>query len=80
MLGHVPKVAHCTASTLSVLTLAAAGQGLALVPEPLRHVSIPGLVYRPLDATELSASLMLLSRQNENTGAVNAFLRMARET
>lgn len=80
MLGHVPKVAHCTASTLGVLTLVAAGQGLALVPEPLRHVSIPGLVYRPLDATELSANLMLLSRQNENTGAVNAFLRMARET
>ncbi|ECI0416180.1 LysR family transcriptional regulator [Salmonella enterica subsp. salamae] len=80
MLGHVPKVAHCTASTLGVLTLAAAGQGLALVPEPLRHVAIPGLVYRPLDTTKLSANLMLLSRQNENNGAVNAFLRMARET
>lgn len=79
VLGHVPKVAHCTASTLSVLTLAAAGQGLALVPEPLRHVAIPGLVYRPLDATELSANLMLLSRQKENNGAVSAFLRIARE-
>ncbi|ASG88828.1 LysR family transcriptional regulator [Salmonella enterica subsp. salamae] len=79
MLGHVPKVAHCTASTLSVLTLAAAGQGLALVPEPLSHVSIPGLVYRSLDTTKLSANLMLLSRQKENNGAVNAFLRMARE-
>lgn len=73
MLGHVPKVAHCTASTLSVLTLAAAGQGLALVPEPLSHVSIPGLVYRSLDTTKLSANLMLLSRQKENNGAVNAF-------
>ncbi|ECC1694560.1 LysR family transcriptional regulator [Salmonella enterica subsp. salamae] len=79
MLGHVPKVAHCTASTLSVLTLAAAGLGLALVPEPLSHVSIPGLVYRSLDTTKLSANLMLLSRQKENNGAVNAFLRMARE-
>ncbi len=79
MLGYVPKVAHCTASTLSVLTLAAAGQGLALVPEPLSHVSIPGLVYRSLDTTKLSANLMLLSRQKENNGAVNAFLRMARE-
>ncbi|HCL5250582.1 TPA: LysR family transcriptional regulator [Salmonella enterica] len=79
MLGHVPKVAHCTASTLSVLTLAAAGQGLALVPEPLSHVSIPGLVYRSLDTTKLAANLMLLSRQKENNGAVNAFLRMARE-
>ncbi len=79
ILGHVPHVAHCTASTLSVLALAAAGQGLALVPEPLMRVSIPGLVYRPLDEPELSANLMLISREKENNGAVQAFLGIARE-
>lgn len=79
IMGHAPRIAHCTASTLSVLALAAAGQGLALVPDPLKHVSIPGLVYRPLDASELSANLMLISRQNENNGAVQAFLQIARE-
>ncbi|HCL5074342.1 TPA: LysR family transcriptional regulator [Salmonella enterica] len=79
ILGHIPRIAHCTASTLSVLALAAAGQGLALVPEPLMHVTIPGLVYRPLDAPELAANLMLISRREENNGAVQAFLRIARE-
>lgn len=79
ILGHSPRTAHCTASTLSVLALAAAGQGLALVPEPLMNVTIPGLVYRPLDAEALSANLMLISRQNENNGAVHAFLKIARE-
>lgn len=79
IMGHTPRIAHCTASTLSVLALAAAGQGLALVPDPLKHVSIPGLVYRPLDAPELSANLMLISRQKENNGAVQAFLQIARE-
>lgn len=79
IMGHAPRIAHCTASTLSVLALAAAGQGLALVPDPLKHVSIPGLVYRPLDAPELSANLMLISRRNENNGAVQAFLQIARE-
>ena len=78
IMGHVPHVAHCTSSTLSVLALAAAGQGLALVPEPLMHIAIPGLVYRPLDAPELSANLMLLSRKNDNNGAVKAFLEIAR--
>lgn len=62
-----------------MLALAAAGQGLALVPDPLQHVNIPGLVYRPLDAPELSANLMLISRQQENKGAVQAFLQIARE-
>ncbi|MBA7847826.1 LysR family transcriptional regulator [Klebsiella sp. RHBSTW-00484] len=79
IMGHAPRIAHCTASTLSVLALAAAGQGLALVPDPLKHVSIPGLVYRPLDAPELSANLMLISRRQENNGAVQAFLQIARE-
>lgn len=79
IMGHAPRIAHCTASTLSVLALAAAGQGLALVPDPLKHVSIPGLVYRPLDASELSANLMLISRRQENNGAVQAFLQIARE-
>lgn len=79
IMGHAPRIAHCTASTLSLLALAAAGQGLALVPDPLKHVSIPGLVYRPLDASELSANLMLISRRKENNGAVQAFLQIARE-
>ncbi|MBA7934631.1 LysR family transcriptional regulator [Klebsiella sp. RHBSTW-00215] len=79
IMGHAPRIAHCTASTLSVLALAAAGQGLALVPDPLKHVSIPGLVYRPLDASELSANLMLISRRKVNNGAVQAFLQIARE-
>jgi len=79
ILGRAPQIAHLTSSTLSVLTLAAAGQGLALVPEPLMSISIPGLVYLPLDAPELSANLMLVSRKIENSGAVKAFLSIARE-
>ena len=78
LLGSEPNVAHRTASTLSVLALAAAGLGLALVPVPLTQVSIPGLVYKALDAPELSARLLLLSRREESSGAVLAFLGLAR--
>ncbi len=78
LLGHDPHISHCSASSLSVLTLAAAGQGLALVPEPLMHISVPGVVYRPLDVAELAANLMLVSRKEANNGAVMAFLAIAR--
>lgn len=78
LLGHNPHISHCSASSLSVLTLAAAGQGLALVPEPLMHISVPGVVYRPLDVPELAANLMLVSRKEANNGAVKAFLAIAR--
>lgn len=78
MLGHPPNIAHRTASTLSVLALAAAGLGIALVPEPLEQVHIPGLVYCVLDEPELAANLMLVSRTGETNGAACAFLALAR--
>ncbi|WGS55173.1 LysR substrate-binding domain-containing protein (plasmid) [Paraburkholderia sp. D15] len=78
-LGHEPRIAHRAASTLGVLALAASGLGLALVPQPLANVAIPDLVYRPLDASSLTADLTLLSRVDESGGAVNAFLSLARE-
>ena len=79
LLGLIPEVSHCSSSSLSVLALAAAGQGLALVPEPLMNITIPGLTYRPLDAPQLAANLMLISRRRDNNGAVEAFLGIARD-
>ena len=79
MLGHTPNIAHRTSSTLSVLALAAAGMGIALVPEPLEQVHIPGLIYRKLEEPDLAANLMLVSRAGETNGAACTFLAMARE-
>lgn len=70
------RVAHPSASTLSVLALAAAGLGLALVPAPVQQVAIPGLVYRSLNAPELMANLLLISRKEETSGAVKAYLAL----
>ncbi|KGT95051.1 LysR family transcriptional regulator [Erwinia typographi] len=70
------RVAHRSASTLSVLALAAAGLGLALVPAPVQQVAIPGLVYRSLNAPELMANLLLISREEETSGAVTAYLAL----
>ncbi len=52
--------------------------GVALVPEPLMQLSIPGVVYRRLDEMEQHADLLLVSRNDETGGAVRAFLRVAR--
>ncbi|WP_132589361.1 LysR substrate-binding domain-containing protein [Pseudomonas aeruginosa] len=76
-LGREPKV-HRTSSTLSVLALVAAGMGVALVPEPLMQVRIPGVVYRHLDDLQQPADLLLVSRNGEGGGAVRAFLGIAR--
>ncbi|RJT36277.1 LysR substrate-binding domain-containing protein [Rahnella woolbedingensis] len=76
-LGERFHVAHRSNSTLSVLAIAAAGLGLALIPAPLQQVNIPGLVYRNLNAQELTANLVMISRMQEPGNAVSAYLAMA---
>ena len=76
--GSEPHVAHRVSSTLSVLALAAAGLGLALVPQPTTQVSIPNITYRPMREEPMAADLVLVSRPNDTSGAVRAFLALAR--
>ena len=73
-MGDRLNIAQHSSSTLSVLAIAAAGLGVALIPAPLEQVHIPGLTYRPLDDIELSANLMLISREQEPSEAVKAFI------
>ncbi|HDG1677056.1 TPA: LysR family transcriptional regulator [Kluyvera ascorbata] len=77
-MGDRLNIAQRSSSTLSVLAIAAAGLGVALIPAPLEQVHIPGLTYRPLDDIELSANLMLISRGQEPSAAVKAFIRGAK--
>lgn len=77
-MGDRLNIAQRSSSTLSVLAIAAAGLGVALIPAPLEQVHIPGLTYRPLDDIELSANLVLISRGQEPSAAVKAFIRGAK--
>lgn len=73
-LGARCRIAYRSGSTLSTLAIAATGLGLALIPAPLQQVHIPGLVYRPLNEPELTANLVVISRQCESGAAVSAYL------
>lgn len=79
-LGDKLRVAHRGGSTLSVLAIAATGLGLALIPSPLQQVTIPGLVYRPVDEPSFSANLMMVHRTSEPNKAVEAYLALAGQT
>ena len=79
VLGTEPQIAYRANTTLSVLALVAAGFGIALVPEPLTQLAIPGVVYKKFNEKALSANLMLLSRTEETNATVKAFLALVRE-
>lgn len=79
LLGDSLNIAWRISSSLSVLAMAGAGLGIALVPAPLAQVAIPGVVYRVLDSKELSANLMMVSRKDETSAAVIAYLNHSRQ-
>lgn len=79
LLGDALHIAYRISSSLSVLAMAGAGLGIALVPAPLAQVAIPGVVYRVLDSKELAANLMMVSRKDEPSAAVIAYLNHTRK-
>ena len=79
LLGDSLNIAWRISSSLSILAMAGAGLGIALVPAPLAQVAIPGVVYRVLDSKELSANLMMVSRKDETSAAVIAYLNHSRQ-
>jgi DNA-binding transcriptional LysR family regulator len=78
LLGEEPRILHHAPNTVTVLTLAAAGTGLALVPASLETVNIPNIAYRPLADFSAHWELVLVSRRNEPSAAVQRFIEIAR--
>jgi DNA-binding transcriptional LysR family regulator len=78
LLGRKPRVLHYVPNTLTVLTLAASGMGLALVPASLETVSIPNIAYRPLADFPVRYELILVSRRDEASPTVRRFVEIAR--
>jgi len=52
--------------------------GIALAPAALERLQIPYLTYRKLPELSDVADLVLISRAQETSGAVRAFLQLAR--
>lgn len=59
----------------TVLSLVAAKRGLAIVPGALRHLTRPGVVYRPIIDQPLSLDVAVAWRVGEQRAAVQNFRR-----
>ena len=63
----------------TIVSLVAAGIGVALVPATLENLSRRGLVYRPLAGTVAKLHLAVAWRRDNRSPLLEAFLNVVRE-
>ncbi|MGI5498978.1 LysR substrate-binding domain-containing protein [Lentzea sp. CA-135723] len=58
--GFAPRIRHEVAETSTLVTFVASGLGVAVVPQPVAELGVPGTTYRPLagrDGIDLMAAV-----------------------
>jgi DNA-binding transcriptional LysR family regulator len=60
--GFRPSVRHEVAETSTLVTFVAAGLGVAIVPEPVGTLGVPGVEYRPLSPATGGVELAVATR------------------
>ena len=63
--GFEPRIRHEVAETSTLVTFVAAGLGVAVVPEPVGTLGVPGVTYRPLSPAEAGVELAAAVRAGE---------------
>lgn len=78
--GLSPKVTQRAGQFVTLAGMVAGGLGVAFVPNSLRHLQIPGVVYRPLADISQQSDLAVVFRKSERAPAVVAFLDHIRKS
>jgi DNA-binding transcriptional LysR family regulator len=76
--GFTPRIEQEAIQMPTIVSLVAAGMGVALVPASLRQMRRTGVVYRPLAETSPLMEVGLAWREGETEPAVAAFVEHAR--
>lgn len=74
--GFVPHTVEVSETATQVVSVAA-GLGVALAPEAVRHLGLDGVVYRPL-AVDETVQLSLVQRSGDSTAAIVAVVELIR--
>ncbi len=78
--GLSPKVVQRAGQFVTLAGMVAGGLGIAFVPDSLRHLQIPDVVYRPLAEIAQQSDLAVVFRKSERAPAVVAFLDHIRKS
>ena len=76
--GFLPRVRHEVAETSTLVTFVASGLGVAVVPEPVAALGVPGEVYRPLASSRARVELAAATRTGDDSAALERGLEVLR--
>jgi DNA-binding transcriptional LysR family regulator len=77
--GFSPRIDQEAIQMQTIVSLVAAGMGVALVPASLRHLRRTGVEYRPLRDKTARVEVGLAWRASDESPAVRAFVALATE-
>ncbi|WP_375487663.1 LysR substrate-binding domain-containing protein [uncultured Mycobacterium sp.] len=76
--GFVPRVRHEVVETSTLVTLVAAGLGVAVVPHPTQALGVAGVCYRPLMPARLGVDLIAAYVAHANSPLIDNVLDLLR--
>ena len=76
--GFRPRVALEASETATLVSFVAAGIGVSLVPDSVRHMTVRGAVYRPLGPAAAEVELAVAWRRDDHTPALERALTVVR--
>jgi DNA-binding transcriptional LysR family regulator len=76
--GFHPRVALEVSETATLVSFVAAGLGVSLVPDSVRHMTVEGAVYRPLAREAAEVELAVAWRRDDDAPVVGRALEVVR--
>lgn len=77
--GLTPRITQRGRQFAAITSLVGAGLGVAFVPDTLRNLRVPNVVYRPLEGAKGTTDLALIFRKFEQAPAVVSFIAKAKQ-
>lgn len=78
--GFSPKIVREATPKQTIIGLVSVGLGVSLLPACLQNLRRSGVVYRPIQGRTLSIDTSIIYRREQPSPALDAFLKIVRET
>lgn len=74
--GFSPRIAQEASQIQTVLGIVASGLGICLIPDYIRHIRRPGVLYKPLTGSPVTVELAVVRRSDNASPLAASFIKV----